>query len=190
MEKKRKPKKCEACGVEYMPFNTLQKACSPKCALKIVEIDKERKYRAETRKLKESLKGHRELTREAQQAFNWFIRERDHGKTCISCGGKQKQNNYRGHYVDCGHYRSVGSAPHLRFVEDNAHGQCVRCNRDLSGNVVEYRHRLIARIGKKRVEAIESDNKERKYSRDELKEIAKEYRKKARELKKQRGEKC
>ena len=56
---------------------------------------------------------------------------------------------------DCGHYRSVGSAPHLRFHLWGAHKQCVKCNRYLSGNVTEYRTRLIQKIGQEKVEAFE-----------------------------------
>jgi hypothetical protein len=71
----------------------------------------------------------------------------------------------------------------MRFVEDNAHGQCKYCNNHLSGNHVEYRKRLVERIGLRAVELIESDNVTRKYTQEGLIEIAKHYRNAAKELK-------
>jgi hypothetical protein len=64
----------------------------------------------------------------------------------------------------------------MRFVEDNCHGQCKHCNNYLAGNHVEYRQRLIERIGLQAVESIELDNTVRKYSHEGLIELAKYYR--------------
>ena len=120
--------------------------------------------------------------REAQQAFNEFIRWRDQlaGHPCISSG---KPLDWSGNAVDAGHYRSVGSAPHLRFDERNCHAQSKQDNRFLSGNAVDYRIGLIARIGQEAVDALESDQSVRKYTVDEIKAIKAEYRAKTRELK-------
>jgi hypothetical protein len=71
----------------------------------------------------------------------------------------------------------------MRFVEDNCHGQCKHCNQYLSGNHVEYRKRLIERIGQRNVEWIEADQTVRKYTREGLEEIARHYRAEARKLK-------
>jgi hypothetical protein len=131
---------------------------------------------------KERLETLPELTKKAQAAFNAYVRERDKGKTCICCGKPLALDAVGGGF-DCGHYRSTGSAPHLRFHEDNAHGQRKYCNRYGAGRAVDYRIGLIARIGLARVEALESDNTPRKYTREELMQMAKDYRKKARELK-------
>ena len=89
--------------------------------------------------------------------------------------------------VDAGHYRSRGSAPHLRFNEDNVHAQRKQCNRYGSGNVVGYHLGLIERIGLVAVEALEADNAPRKYSADDLRAIKADYTRKARELEKARG---
>ena len=86
-----------------------------------------------------------------------------------------------------GHYRSRGSAPHLRFNEDNVHAQRKQCNRYGSGNVVGYRLGLIERIGLEAVEALEADNAPRKYTAEDLKAIKADYTRKARELEKARG---
>ena len=114
------------------------------------------------------------LVRLAQVAFNSFIRARDADKPCISCG-KPLQAATVGGGFDCGHYRSVGSAVHMRFVEDNAHGQCKYCNRHLAGNHVAYRAGLIERVGLRSVELIESDQTLRKYAKEGLIEIARHY---------------
>ena len=115
----------------------------------------------------------------AQAAFNGFIRARDAGKPCICCG---KPLGNEPNSFDAGHYRSVGSAPHMRFVEDNVHGQRKHCNNYLAGNHVEYRKGLIERIGLDMVEAIERDQTLRKYTREGLIEIARHYREAARKL--------
>ena len=88
--------------------------------------------------------------------------------------------------TDAGHYRSVGSAPHTRFVEDNCHGQCKHCNQHLAGNHVAYRQGLVQRIGLRAVELIEADNTLRKYTREGLIELARHYRAEARKLQKAR----
>ncbi|WP_258530002.1 recombination protein NinG [Pseudomonas aeruginosa] len=54
-----------------------------------------------------------------------------------------------------GHYRSVGSHPELRFDEDNVHKQCAPCNNHKSGDVVNYRINLVAKIGAAAVARLE-----------------------------------
>ena len=63
------------------------------------------------------------------------------------------------------------------------HGQCKACNRYGSGMAVDYRIGLVKRIGLARVEALEENNTIRKYSKDELREIAKTYKDKLKMLK-------
>jgi hypothetical protein len=66
----------------------------------------------------------------------------------------------RGTTSDAGHYRSSRAVlAHLRFNEDNCHAQSKKENRYNSGNAVDYRIGLIARIGLERVEALESDDR-------------------------------
>ncbi|WP_312587417.1 recombination protein NinG [Comamonas terrigena] len=138
--------------------------------------------RAETRRRKEALKTVPDLIKEAQIAFNAFIRERDRqaGHMCISSG---RPLDWSGNAVDAGHYRSTGAASHLRFHEDNCHAQSKHDNQFLAGNAVDYRIRLVARIGLARVEALEADNQVRKWSRQELIEIRETYKTKLKQLK-------
>ena len=118
----------------------------------------------------------------SQRAFNEFIRWRDRvaGHPCISSG---RALDWSGNMTDCGHYRSVGSSPHLRFDERNAHAQSKHDNQFLSGNVVAYRIGLIERIGLEAVDALECDQEPRKYSAQDLIDMAAQYRAKTRELK-------
>ena len=77
----------------------------------------------------------------------------------------------------------TGAAPHLRFNEDNCHAQSKFDNQWRAGNVVDYRIKLIERIGLERVEALEADNQVRKWTRQELIDIRDKYRAKTKELK-------
>lgn len=189
--KQPRAKKCKvaSCGATFVPARLGQSVCSPACA--IIDAprhqEKARKSlaqveRKEIKVRKEKLKSRGEHMREAQQAFNEFIRARDQaaGHPCISSG---KPLDWSGNAVDAGHYRSVGSAPHLRFDERNCHAQSKQDNRFLSGNAVDYRIGLIARIGQDAVDALEADQSVRKYTIEEIKAIKAEYRAKTRELK-------
>ncbi|RDL13432.1 recombination protein NinG [Pseudomonas jessenii] len=187
-----KPKKCKnpACGDSFVPQRLGQAVCGYKCGLAIKEVNQAKAGKAlakigrrEIQVRKEKLKSRGDHMREAQQAFNAYIRARDQaaGHLCISSG---KPLDWSGNAVDAGHYRSVGSAPHLRFDERNCHAQSKQDNRFLSGNAVDYRIGLIARIGQEAVDALESDQSVRKYTTDDLKAIKAEYRAKTRELKK------
>ncbi|MGS0546723.1 recombination protein NinG [Pseudomonas parakoreensis] len=189
--KQPKPKTCKnpACRASFVPQRLGQAVCSPKCGLAIKHVNeaKARKSlsqvgRADIKVRKEALKNRGDHMREAQQAFNEYIRARDQaaGHPCISSG---KPLDWSGNAVDAGHYRSVGSAPHLRFDERNCHAQSKQDNRFLSGNAVDYRIGLIARIGQEAVDALESDQTVRKYTVEEIKAIKAEYRAKTKELK-------
>lgn len=141
--------------------------------------------KAQDKAKRESLKRLPELKKAAQVEFNKWVRTRDHDKPCISCGAPPP--NLSGFHAgrDAGHYRSVGSAAHLRYTEDNCHSQCVHCNQFASGRVVEYRLGLLVRIGAARVEALETDNEPRKWTREELIAIRATYRDKRKALEKE-----
>lgn len=138
---------------------------------------KEKKERKELKELKEKIKTKTDLKKEAQIAVNRFVRIRDSKRPCISCNGFKEQK--RGGTMDAGHYRSVGAATHLRYYLFNINAQCVHCNRDLSGNIVEYRHGLIEKYGLDMVERIESDNQTRNYTKDDFRRIKKIFTKRA-----------
>lgn len=141
--------------------------------------------RADMRERKEKLKSINDYIKEAQIAVNSYVRARDYGKPCISC--QVHVVHKMGGAMDAGHYRSRGSAGHLRFNVLNIHSQCVTCNRWQSGNVVDYRISLIKRIGLEQVEKLESDNSTRKLTKEYLIRIKKIFNKRARWYKKRKG---
>ena len=158
----------------------MQKVCfDAKCAAEWAKSERERDNRKKATEYRRKNKTHSQLTSEAQAAINAFVRVRDYGKPCISCNKPMDWNTYGGK-VDCGHYRSRGSAGHLRFNLFNMAAQCHACNRYLSGAVVDYRINLIGRIGIERVERIEQDNKPRSFDREYLERVKRIFRKKER----------
>jgi hypothetical protein len=142
-----------------------------------VKASQERQERKENKEAKQRIKTRSEWLKEAQAVWNRYVRARDAGLPCASCGARPAQK--MGGTMDCSHYRSVGSAAHLRFHLHNAAAACVRCNRELSGNIVELRKGLISRIGIAKVEAIEANNQIRKFDINYLKRLKKVFKKKA-----------
>jgi hypothetical protein len=190
-----KQKKCKAkgCGVVFSPARPMQCVCSPACAQLLARAKTEQaetKQRQEQRKAdrakREKLKTRSDWIKEAQREFNRFIRLRDSGKPCVCCGSHLGDGDVGGAF-DCGHYRSVGSAPHLRFDERNAHAQRKQCNRYGSGRAVDYRIGLVARYGLAFVEGLERDQSPKHYTIEDLKHIRDTYRAKCKELEKEQG---
>lgn len=87
------------------------------------------------------------LIEKVKDVFHPFIRKRDEGQPCISCG--------KYHVLQAGHFYSAGEYPALRFLEDNVNGQCKHCNYFKSGNLIPYRLNLIKKIGVERVEHLD-----------------------------------
>ena len=176
MLKPLKQKKCKTCGMKFTPAKPLQSRCSIECAIEYAKVSRTKKDRAELRVAKERLKSRGDWAREAQIAFNAWIRARDDEKPCISCGSHTGKKN-------AGHYRSVGSCPELRFEESQVHLQCEKCNSYLSGNLINYRIQLIQRVGLERVNWIEGPHEPKKYTLEELKTIKQTYKAKLTALK-------
>lgn len=113
--------------------------------------------------------------KKAQSLFNKFIRLRDEGNNCISCGKPPKKKN-------AGHYKSRGSYPELKFEPLNCHLQCEYCNTHLSGNLSHYRVNLISKIGIDKVDWLEGPHVPKRYTLDDLKQIQEVYKRKTKEL--------
>lgn len=181
-----KPKKCKCCSEKFTPRNTLQTACSPKCAIQLAkqitqrkQLREEKEQRAAWNKRKADTKPLSHWMNMTQRAFNDYIRARD-GEICISCGSTTAVSYH------AGHYRTTAAASHLRFHKDNCHSQCAACNVHHSGAIGPYRINLIAKIGPQRVEALENNNAPHRYTREELGALRAFYRAKLREMNKQR----
>ena len=169
-------RKCKVCKVEYAPQKMGQKVCSPDCAIslavsergKVEKVAKVRERKADAVK-RDKLKSKAQHAKEAQTAFNAFIRQRDVDQPCISCG-----RHHSGQY-HAGHYLSVGARPELRFTESNVHKQCAPCNTHLSGNSLSYRIGLLAKLGPRVVEWLEGPHEPRRDTIDSLKAIKAHY---------------
>lgn len=174
-----KPRACQnkSCNGLFTPSKPMQRVCSAACAIIVASEKRSKINRQELAERKLAMKSRSQWLDEAQSAFNQFIRARDADLPCISCG-----RFHTGAY-DAGHYRSRGSMPALRFNEDNTHKQCVPCNQFKSGNVIEYRLRLVAKIGIDRLEFLERDHPAAKYTIDQAKEIKAMYKAKFKALK-------
>lgn len=176
--KQPRKKKCKHCREWFQPDRQLQACCSIPCTIDYTQQQKREKQRKHLHtKVKENDKSHQ--TKLAQRAFNRFIRLRDSGLPCVSCGRTHEGQ------LHAGHYRSVGAAPGLRFTEDNCHLQCSVCNNHKSGNVIEYRINLVKKIGIERVEWLEQDHPPKKWTLDEIKAIKKHYLAECRRLEKE-----
>ena len=187
---------CRICKVKKpfaeMFYTNCNKAyCSPECgaalALELLEKKKEKQEnnkRKEIRirkdKLNETLPNWK---KKVQREFNLFIRLRDYKKPCISCGVTSVKSYHMASGWDAGHYRSVGSCPELRFNPWNCHKQCVRCNQWKSGNAIDYRIRLIQRIGQRKVSAIERNHSPKRYTVEDLKKLLSYYKELNKKLK-------
>jgi len=176
--KQLKPKKCKVCGELYSPRSSLQKVCGVECSKTYARAQGLKKIRQDTKIERERLKNRSDWIKDAQVAFNTYIRARDkaNGFGCISCGTRQGKEN-------AGHFRSVGSCPELRFEEKNVYLQCERCNTFFHGNLLEYRKNLIQRVGLETVDWLEGKHEPKKYTIDDLKEIIKTYKAKLKEVK-------
>lgn len=173
--------RCKVCREQFAPNPPWLRHCSPDCgavlALDLVAKKKAKEQRKERAATKAKLKTRADWLREAQAVFNAYVRERDHDQPCISCG-----RFHKGSY-DAGHYRSVGAQPALRFNETNVHKQCVPCNQHRGGNIVEYRIRLIEKIGRVSVEWLESEHAPLKLDIPSIQAIKVEYSARLRTLK-------
>jgi len=181
-----KLKKCKVCKQPFMPRNTIQPTCYDfECqatyatahAKKVAAV-REKRERQALREAKERIKPRSQWLKEAQVVFNKFIRSRDDGLPCVSCG-----RFHEGQW-HAGHYRTVGSAPELRFNELNCWRQCSACNNYLSGNIINYRRTLVERIGLEKVEWLEGPHQAKHYTIDELKQLIAHYKMKCKQLSK------
>jgi len=179
-------KRCKVCREYFTPRSSFAKACGPICAQTYVEQEKAKKDRRERQKGLQALKTKRDYKKEAQAAWNAYVRARDFGKPCASCGATPQQ--VFGGSMDCSHYRSRGSAPHLAFHLHNAAAACVKCNRFLGGNVVSLRAGLVERFGEEKILAVEADNRPRHFTSEYYMRIKKIFTKKARRTMKRKGQ--
>ncbi|ASK29749.1 NinG protein [Chryseobacterium sp. T16E-39] len=90
-----------------------------------------------------------------QELINTKVRKRDSVDgffICISCEELKPVNQ-----MNAGHYFRKEALQYkaVRFDLDNIHGQCVRCNKYLSANLIPYRANLLLKIGEGRLRQLE-----------------------------------
>ena len=111
---------------------------------------------------------------EARKAVHLYIRKRDAGKPCISCG------NFYGP-KDPGHYYKAETHSQLRFNTDNIFLQCQKCNGYKDGNLKAYREALEANLTPIKLKKLDEaaaaarQNTLFKWDRQDLIEIIKKY---------------
>jgi len=172
--------KSKLCGQKFAPRNSLQAVCGLICSIDYAKQQRDARIAKELKADKKAvktrlneLKSKSEYMKEAQQAFNAYIRARD-GKICISCGTQKPDIQYH-----AGHYRTTKACPELRFNETvNVNSQCSTCNNHLSGNILKYRINLIKKVGLDLVEWVEGNHPPKKYTIEDLKNIRKVYKEK------------
>lgn len=182
-----RPKKCKWCKKTFQPTRPIQPCCGYDCEIDyaIEQSDKKRakketeagkKFDAETKARRIALRSRQWYLKEAQKHFNKFIRLRDKDQPCISCG-----REHTGQY-HAGHFKTTAACPELRYEETNCHKQCAPCNNHMSGNIVNYRPRLIEKIGVEKVEWLEGHHEPSKLTIDDLKELIADYKLKCKSL--------
>lgn len=199
---KRSRRKCAHCREWFYPAREGQTVCCFECAsaigkkqaakareaakkkalLRQREVEKESRQRRRAKRIE--LKTKSQWRSEAQTAFNKYVRLRDAGKPCISCGRLPEQK--LGGTMDCGHYRTRGAARHLSFNLHNTAAQCVYCNRDRAGAQKAFEQGLIQRIGPEAVDALNNDNTIRNFDIPYLQRVKSIFIRKARALEKRR----
>jgi 5-methylcytosine-specific restriction endonuclease McrA len=85
------------------------------------------------------------LKRKLDKVFSLYIRTRDQGKPCITCGKRHELE--AGHFIPRQHLAT-------RWDEKNVNGQCSYCNRWLHGNQAEYYLSLVRLYGKPTVDSL------------------------------------
>ncbi|OWO87208.1 NinG family protein [Photorhabdus luminescens] len=206
--KKPARRKCKICGAWLIPKFEHQYYCSPECGEKLsqqlynrdrekAERTLKKKQQQELTEQKDKLKARKLAVKplsyfknQAQQAFNEFIRLRDHEQPCISCGETNPPDLFGGQW-DCGHFLSVGAHPELRFEEKNAYKQCKSCNGG-SGKFShknktvsqQYEETLIEKFGQELIDWLRGPHEMTNYRKEDFIRIRDEYRAKVRNLKK------
>lgn len=180
MNRTPRPRKCRTCRTEYTPARMGQKACSPRCAVQQARDTARRQAARDKQAARVRLRTRRDWAKIAQQKFNAWVRLRDADLPCVSCG------RFHDGQWHAGHYLTTGARPELRYEPLNCHRQCQPCNTHLSGNLVLYRQELLKRIGKDAVAWLEGPHAPKKYSSQDLADIAAHYSREARKLKRAR----
>lgn len=133
--------RCKVCKESFKPVRFLQKDCGK---LECKQNLKRLKVKDKKPKVKSGIKTKKKLQtllKEFEKVFNAYIRKRDNGKPCISCGQYNE--------LQAGHYFAVSGYKALRFDEDNVHGEGACCNMFNESHLILYGINLKKKIGER-----------------------------------------
>lgn len=108
------------------------------------------------------------LKAEAQLVFNAYIRKRDEGQPCISCGEFKT--------LQAGHYFPIQGYDGLRYEEFNVNGECAGCNCFDESHLIGYGDNLKNKLGDRnfgllKLRAEDYKKNGYKWSRSELEQM-------------------
>ena len=174
-----KKRKCKECRNPFTPYG-MAVVCSFDCAVAYgkkaaakLEARKAKEVKAKERKQKADFKKKDLMTlpKKAEFYCNKYIRLRDAGKGCISCGTHNPNIVYA-----AGHFIPKGRCIPLRYDERNIHLQCNEyCNRRLSGNPIPYEAALRIKLGNETVEWLKGPHEPIRYRAEDYLRIIEEY---------------
>ena len=110
-----------------------------------------------------------------------YVKLRDKGKPCVSCGHPWRSDNQAGHWFKASDFSN------LKYWEFNIHNQCIKCNIGKDGNVQEYGNRILLRVTQEQKDEMEQMARDYKkdgfkWSRIELNKIREYYKEKIKDF--------
>ena len=139
-------KACKYCeSTEHTPFYCYKKPRKPikarsKPAGGVVK-QKTVNLPSKAKKLSKKPVKRSKVVKDLDNIFSQYIRLRDDGKGCCTCGVKKDWKE-----MQACHYITRGKLP-TRWDETNVHSGCYRCNVLLKGNYTEYAIFMVQKYG-------------------------------------------
>lgn len=171
---------CESCLGSWYLNSEKGRQKLEKATLKVT------KPKRDLEEYKKSRKTQEKLSYLKHSVLVWchkYIKLRDRGKPCVSCGQPWHSDHQAGHWKKASDYSN------LKFDERNIHNQCEGCNIAKQGNVQAYSIRITQRISeedKSELERLAAEYKKESFhwDRETLKQTREYYKNKYNELKK------
>jgi len=130
------------------------------------------------------MKNQKNLKIRLSKYFNRYIRLKECLETtgsttsgfCFTCNAHKPFGE-----LDAGHFMA-GKNNSVKFIEENVHIQCKRCNYFERGNLIPYTLRMIEKYGQEKVNELQKIKKQaQKFTDSELEELIKIYKLKVKE---------
>lgn len=168
MKIKEKTCKNEECGKKFLPIQMLQRCCSASCESKTRKAKAKQRESRVAESQKEKLNSY---MKSAVTICHSYIRMRDKGKPCISCGAPWNSN------FQAGHLFSGGGHANVKFNEQNINGQCPKCNGSSSFSQAKYIEEFEKRYSPEEFEILRAEAYEpKRWTSDELQYQMRYYR--------------